>query len=403
MATRLNSSPLTAKTAPPLRHSWAAAGYPAPGKWSLNLIRGIVLSTLLVLSPPLPLQVQAQVTPMPPARQSDSTPTEEAYTLGPGDRVKIDIFDTPELKLEERYSVLIDGTLNLPWIGSVIVQDLTPEQAAAAISRRYSRFIKNPVITVSLTASRPLKIGIVGEVNRPGSYIISPISGEQVTGGNLPQRSGASETGSQWPTVTRAIQTAGGITQSANIRFIKVRRLDPAGAEQLVNVDLWKFLQEGDLRQDVLLRDGDTVLIPRASDLNPVEVGQVAVSNISPDTIKINVVGEVVTPGAVALPPNASLNQAILAAGGFKSGRAQSSNVELVRLNLDGTVSKQAVAVNFSQGLNDKNNPLLRNNDIVIVRPNGLARTSDFLSVVLSPLTTGFAGLLGLFRLFGGE
>jgi polysaccharide export outer membrane protein len=317
--------------------------------------------------------------------------------LGAGDIIRIDSFDTPELILEPRYNVLLDGAVNLPWVGSVSVQNLTLEEAARVLSQSYNRFIRSPLITVTLVAPRPLKIGVIGEVNRPGSYIISVISNESTLAG-LTQRTG-SEGGNQWPTVSRAIQTAGGITEIANVRGIEVRRPKrETGELEIVSVDLWKFLQEGDLSQDILLRDGDTVSIPTADlkNLDAAEVTKLAVSNFSPEAIRVNVVGEVITPGVVTIRPNATLSQAVLAAGGFRKGRAD-QDVELIRLNPNGQVTRRKIEVELSSHLDDNTNPPLRNNDIVVVRRNTFATVTDTLGTVLSP----FSGLLGIFNVLG--
>ena len=97
-------------------------------------------------------------------------------------------------------------------------------------------------------------------------------------------------------------------------------------------MDLWQFLRAGEQSQDLALRDGDSILVPTATTLDLEEVTEVASSNFSPETIKVGVVGEVVAPRSVSIPPNTSLNQAVLAAGGFKGGRAR-RDVELIRLN----------------------------------------------------------------------
>ena len=325
----------------------------------------------------------------------EANPSEDAYTLGAGDLVKVDIFDTPELKLETRYTVLVDGSLNLPWIGTVKVQGLTLVQAADVLALRYAQFINKPLITLNSVSPRPLKIAVLGEVNRPGAYIISPISGTETSRTNLSDRT-SSDTGSQWPTVTKAIQTAGGITQLANVRKIQVRRR-AAGAERVIDVDLWKFLQAGEQNQDFALRDGDAIVIPLATQLNPAEATEIATSNFSPETIKVSVVGEVVTPGLVTVLPNTSLNQAVLVSGGFKSGRALKKDVELIRLNPNGTVSRRGISIDFSKNLDESSNPALRNNDIIVVKPNALARTSDFLNLLVSPIT----GTLGVLKLLG--
>jgi polysaccharide export outer membrane protein len=326
-----------------------------------------------------------------PGISDDSPP----YTLGAGDIVRLDSFDTQEIVFEQRYTILLDGTLNLPWIGSISVQGLTLEQAGAKISDRYREFVRNPRMTISLVAPRPLKVGVIGEVNRPGSYIISVISNE-ITQASLNQRSSA-EGGNQWPTVSKALQTAGGITQGASIRTIKVRRILPSGEERLLDVDLWKFLQEGDLDQDRLLRDGDAIIVSRAETLDAAEATQVAQSNFSPAEIRVSVVGEVLNPGTIALRPNTTLNQAILTAGGFRPVRARKVDVELIRLNPNGSVSRRNYKIDLSRGLDDTVNPPLHNNDVVVVNRTGIAKIADTLGVVLTPLS----GVFSLFTILG--
>jgi len=308
-------------------------------------VTGLVLATLLGTTNVLPSFAQEPIAATTNATQETSPQPGDIYTLGAGDLIRIDSFDTPELVLESRYTVLFDGSINLPWIGGLSVQGLTLKQAADALAKRYSKFINNPTITVSLVAPRPLRIGIIGEINRPGSYIISVI-GSESTQASLSQRTG-SESGSQWPTVSKAIQTAGGITQIANIRQIQIERLQN-GTKQVIDVNLWKFLDAGDLTQDILLKDGDTIKVPIATNLDATEATLIAGSNFSPEFIKVNVVGEVSNPGSVSIRPNSTLNQAVLAAGGMKPGRAK-RKVELIRLNPNGTVSRRTISIDLSQ------------------------------------------------------
>lgn len=361
-----------------------------------------IASLLLTLSAVLPLSAAAQtaeltemestVSPLDtlPDRlpvvgeeiQAPMVIDESSYTLGGGDQIRIDIFNVPEFSGENgTYSVLVDGTLNLPWVGQVSVRGLTLTEAADILSAKYSRFINNPLVTVTLLTPRPLRVGVVGQVNRPGSYVVTP-----------EQESGAAPS----QTVTQAIQNAGGITQLADVRRIQVRRPQRSG-EDIINVDLWAMLQEGDLSQDIRLRDGDTLVIPTATSLSENEAPQLAVANFAADTIQINVVGEVVNPGLVQVPPNTSLNQAIMAAGGFDNRRARRGEVELIRLNADGTATRESIEVDFSAGLSEDTNPALRNNDIVVVSRSGVTRTTDFLQTILAPVTSVFS----ILRLFG--
>lgn len=338
-------------------------------------------------------------TPTPGGTVPDSTlpagaDVGESYTLGPGDIVRVDIFDiTPELPLEQRYTILVDGTLNLPWVGSVPIAGLTLRQAGDLLAQRYGRFIRNPVVTISLLAPRPLKIGVIGEVNRPGSYLISVISNE-VTQTSLNQRT-ASEGGNQFPRVSQALQTAGGITQLANIRDVQIRRPRIDGGEEIIAINLWKFLSEGDLRQDILLRDGDTLVVPKATVLDSEEARQVAVSNFSPATINVNIVGEVANPGTLQVRPDTTLNQAIMASGGFVGGRASRKGVDLIRLNPNGTITRRKISIDLDQNMNEERNPRLHNNDIVVVNRTFIAKVNDFLTNAIGVPLTIFGGISG--------
>jgi polysaccharide biosynthesis/export protein len=97
------------------------------------------------------------------------------------------------------------------------------------------------------------------------------------------------------------------------------------------------------------------------------------------------------------LAPNTTLNQAILLAGGFDPVRANKNSVDLIRLQPNGTVEKRTIGVDFSQGLNETNNPVLRNNDVIVVGRSGTTRVGDGLGSVLNPLAPLFT-ILNIFR-----
>jgi polysaccharide export outer membrane protein len=241
--------------------------------------------------------------------------------------------------------------------------------------------------------SAPRTVAITGAVHRPGSYLVTSGSAT-LPGGTV----GTETTGSGLPTVMRAIQLAGGITSQANVRSITIRRPTRINTQQTINLNLWELLQSGDLNQDVILQDGDTIFVPTATAINPEEATQLAATTLSPATIKVGVVGEVKNPGLTELQPNSSLNQALLAAGGFNDARASDDAVDLIRLNPNGTVTKRVVKIDFTKGINEDTNPILRNNDVVVVGRSGLAKTGDTVGVVSGPLGV----LLNVVRFFTG-
>ena len=240
--------------------------------------------------------------------------------------------------------------------------------------------------------TRPRTVAVVGEVQRPGSYLVT--QGEAQAGGgqdtNLPNISGQ-------PTVTRALQQAGGITPQANVRNVIIRRPTRTGKQQIINVDLWKLLTSGDIDQDVIVQDGDTIVFPTATEVNPAEATQLATTTLSPSQFQVNVVGEVKNPGAIQIRPNSSLNQALLAAGGFNDARASDGKVDLIRLNPDGSVTKRLVKVDLTAGINEQTNPILRSNDVVFVSRSGIAKTGDTINTIGGPL----GSILGVLRFFG--
>lgn len=446
----------------------------------------------------LPTGTVAPLAPVPV--QGDS-----GYILGPGDRLKIDIFNVPEYSGE--YMLLSDGTVNMPLAGTISLQGMTISQASEEIASAMGRFLRRPITTITLLTVRPIKIAIAGEVNRPGSYSVDlnrnqsvniptvtgaielaggitqsadirriqvrrprPYTGEVQSSGTksaeiitvdlwqllqtadlsqdiilrdgdsiliptiasvnlnetpqLAAASFASNTGralniavvgevkrpgpytlsnsqsTNAATVTQGIQAAGGITQEADIRNILVRRRTKSGSDRLVEVNFWKLLQTGDLRQDLPLQEGDTIVVGTAKEMSPDEITELASASFSPENITVNIVGEAIRPGRVEVRPNTPLTQALLAAGGFNND-AQKGEVELIRLNPNGTVSRQTLPVDFSQGLNEENNPALRNNDTIVVRKSGARKVADAVNPILSILGT-VGGVFAIPRIIDG-
>ena len=308
---------------------------------------------------------------------------ESTYALGSGDRINIDIYGAEEYSGE--VLVLPDGTVNLPRVGRISVQGLTFQQAADLIGSRYAPYLRRIWVTVTPVELRTVRVGISGEVNRPGSYTIAP--------------EGSGNRDAEPPTLTAAIDLAGGITPNANLRQVQVRRPHRSGDNQTITVDLWDLLVTGDLSKDIMLQGGDSVFIPTATAIDPAEASQMATANFAPDTIRVYVSGEVGRPGAIEVPPNTPLNQALLAAGGFNE-RAAKRSVDLVRLNPDGTVARREVHVDFDQNIGDENNPALHNQDVILVRRSGMAAFSDNASLFLGPVGRFLGDVLNVIRIF---
>lgn len=249
----------------------------------------------------------------------------------------------------------------------------------------------------------PVSIAVVGEVNRPGPYTLF---GGDLRSQDQDDRLRFLDQGHQanrlvgLPTVTRALKVAGGITRSADLRRVQIRRQPRAGSEQIIDVNLWKLLQTGDISQDVLLQDGDTIIVPGAEEVDPTEAPQVATASFAPNSIQVSIVGEVVSPGRIEVPPNSSLIEGLMAAGSFDHSRAKKGSIELLRLNDNGTVSRRTIEVNLSEPLDEENNPTLRNDDVIIVDRSGVTRVADTARTVLSPFVPFFGVVNFVDRLF---
>ena len=486
----------------------------------IQSIATVVLSTMvstaaLAADPAQSGGQDASFTPVPSLDLQTSTGLTEIntadYILGPGDELKLDMYGQEEL-FATPYSVLVDGTISLPFVGRVNVAGKTIREMEADVTVLYKRYFKRPYVTIVLTKPRELTLGISGEVTKPGTY---PVSGAaqvptvtqliKLAGGVTPSadlrkvqvrrskfgqpgayevvslnlmsllqegdldqdirlRDGDTvlvpagenlsltdfslsssssfaastteplkiavvgevfrpgpytvqagntrigEAGNQGvttnsnntnlPTVSQAIQLAGGIKPEADVRKIQVRRLTKMGNEQLLTVDLWKMLVQGDIQQDIPLQEGDTVIIAKtATPLTPEEQQFIAAATISPETIDVNVVGEVKAPGTVKIRPNTPLSTAVLSAGGFDGRRANTKSVKLIRLNPDGTVTERKIKIAFDAPVSEDRNPALRNNDVIVVGKSGLTAFSDTFSAIFSPVT-GASGLIRSFLLF---
>ncbi|WP_448561769.1 SLBB domain-containing protein [Trichothermofontia sp.] len=331
-------------------------------------------------APPATLASPSQGNSPVPMDQRDNLPQgAEDYTLGPGDRVFVDILNVPEYS--KSYSVLPDGTLNLPRIGQVPVTGLTLQAVGDIVTAKYTQFFRQPLTTIVLEQARPLRVAISGEVNRPGTYKFA----SQAEGG-VPV-----------VTLTELIQQAGGITQRADLRQIEVRRPLLNDWEQVISVNLWELLQTSNLNQDIGLRDGDMIRLPTALSLSPAQLSQVATASFAPERIRVNVVGEVVKPGVVEVPPNTPLMQALLAAGGFQANRADRRNVELIRLQPNGTIARRSFAVDFAAAVNETTNPIVQPNDVIIVDRSDFTRTTDQINQLSAPILFLLNTLLRLF------
>ena len=316
-----------------------------------------------------------------PSDPSGLIAAQNAYIIGPGDQLQLTLLDPGVANLSGSFEILNDGSASLALLGSVVVEGLTVNQATGWLQSLYGRYLLRPDLNLRVARPRPIQVSLVGEVETPGLYSLTSGEGSQVEGRNV------SSPG--LPTLVTAIQKAGGLTLNADLTNVRLQRRLPGDSQQLreTEVNLAALLQLGDKYQNPFLFDGDTIVVGKAITPDR-EVMELAATNLSPQTIRVNVVGEVVNPGRIELQANTPLVQAILAAGGPQTWRANRSNVELVRLNRNGTAVREVFSINYSKGVSRASNPPLRNNDTVIVNRSTYAVVTDALDAVTQPLST---------------
>jgi polysaccharide export outer membrane protein len=230
----------------------------------------------------------------------------------------------------------------------------------------YARQLVRPQLTLSLSSPRPVKVTVLGEVEKPGLYPLPTFS-----------------------TPVVAIQTAGGVTLNADIRRVLLRRLaGPDGSQKQTVLDLAQLLQVGNQRQNPILFDGDTIVIGRTENPPSDEVLQLGATNLSPPTISVSVLGEVKSPGIIAVPANTPLVEAILRAGGTRQWRANKNSIELVRLNRNGVTTREVFTYREDRDISQAFNPPLRDRDTIIVNRSFFGQALDVVNEVLVPIST---------------
>lgn len=313
-----------------------------------------------------------------PARSAlrDATGLPTDYLMGPGDGIGITVYGYDEFTSEK--VILSDGTVILPLIGAVPAAGRSPDQFASELEARLSEYLVNPVATVTLTTLRPVTVNVAGEVQRPG-----PVRMRSLT-----TRSD-NNSAQQTPTVTSALIEAGGVTRYADIQQVVLRRATPNGPGTPITVNLWNSIGSDTASPDLLLQDGDSIYIPRLADNATIDRRLIARSSLAPATVRVRVVGEVVNPGEVDVPPNSSISSAVAIAGG-PTVDARMSEVHFVRLNDQGVIEQEDIDL---RNLTDTRQ--IQEGDVVIVPKKGSSIFLDNASRLLSPLGS-FLRIFGL-------
>jgi polysaccharide export outer membrane protein len=160
----------------------------------------------------------------------------DQYIIGPEDILYIHVWK--EEAVTRTVPVRMDGKISLPLIQEVKAAGLTPLQLKEVLMRKFKEFIENPIVSVTVVEVNSYKVYIIGQVRSPGVQRLR------------------SET-----TVTQVIVLAGGFTEWANQKKILVVR-NENGREKRIKVNYKRIMAGKDLDSNIILKAGDTVVIP---------------------------------------------------------------------------------------------------------------------------------------------
>ena len=193
----------------------------------------VLLSAGCLHSPPITENNRVTQGPADPVPASVTTQGE--LSLGPGDTFEIHVFGEPDLS--NTYRVGVDGSIDYPLIGRLLVVGMDPHQVAEIITTKLGdKFLKNPYVSILVKDQPSKRITIIGQVTRPGTF---PFAANM--------------------NIVEAITLAGGFTPIASRNKISITRSE-AGQKISLEVPVAE-IGEGKAR-NVPLRPGDIISVP---------------------------------------------------------------------------------------------------------------------------------------------
>lgn len=254
-------------------------------------------------------------------------PVPASYLLGVGDQIKVQLFG--QETGSHTLTVDREGKIVIPEMGELTVAGLTYTAMQELIKHRIRERVIGVQAAVSMGELNSIQIFIVGEAYQPGSYTVSSLS-----------------------TISQALYVAGGLSDIASLRDIRLMR----GGEVTSQFDLYDLLMRGDASADKVLQSGDVIFIPPRGDM-------------------VTVQGEVKRPALYELKGGETLEDALSLAGGAKA-EAYLSSTQVRRIR-DGRRVMSTVDLTSEQG---REKPL-RNGDEVTLPQVSASMDMDLLLV----------------------
>jgi protein involved in polysaccharide export with SLBB domain len=214
-------------------------------------------------------------------------PVPSDYIVGPGDEIEVQLYGTQNRTI--RFTVGRDGTVSFPELGPVMISGQTFSRVKAQIEERVARQMIGTRANVTMGDTRSIRVFVLGEARRPGSYTISGLG-----------------------TITSALFAAGGVRPIGSLRDVQLKR----NGAVVRRFDLYDMLIRGDTTDDSKLLPGDVVFIP-------------------PIGSTVSVDGEVRRPAIYETRGETTAAQVIALAGGL-TPEADLGKVALTRIDANG-------------------------------------------------------------------
>lgn len=160
-------------------------------------------------------------------------PVPSDYVIGPGDTILVQLYGKKNVNYELQVSR--EGTIQFPEIGPLAVTGLSFDELKGYINEVTSEQIIGVKASVTLGNLRSIRIFVLGEAYRPGSYTVSALS-----------------------TITNALFVSGGVTKAGSLRHVQLKR----DGKLIGELDLYDLLLKGDTSSDQRLLPGDVIFIP---------------------------------------------------------------------------------------------------------------------------------------------
>ncbi len=270
------------------------------------------------------------------------------YRIGPGDVIRVDIWNRP--KLTGEHVVGPYGHITLSMHGEFKIGGLKRNAAAAVISKIYRKYYDDPITTVTVLKFLNNKVYVLGRVSNPGIV--------HFTGGG---------------TLLEAMAMAGGLpTRDKTIVLSKCYII--RGKDQIIWIDLLQLLHKANINLNIRLANNDIIYIPESMDA------------------AVFVMGEVKNPGSYQIQ---TAGLSILDAINLAGGPTEDANVRKIRLIRDMKEREGVKLVNLDNMLargDFSSNYLLRDNDIIYIPRRGIAEFNYYLRQIDPFLRTFISG-----------